>query len=115
MDVQHAWPVCKAAASSMLAKAVSLELSYAQLPSQKQVANMQQAGSRLRAGARYTNTTACISRISFIDGAKGILRYRGYPIEQLAEKANFSEVIPGPASGWSCCGSMSAARLHVVP
>lgn len=48
----------------------------------------------LCAGARYTNTTACISRISFIDGAKGILRYRGYPIEQLAEKANFSEVGP---------------------
>ena len=41
---------------------------------------------------RYMNTTAVISRISFIDGAKGILRYRGYPIEQLAEKANFIEV-----------------------
>ena len=47
---------------------------------------------------RYTNTTACISRISFIDGAKGILRYRGYPIEQLAEKANYSEVGPAAAA-----------------
>ena len=41
---------------------------------------------------RYVNTTACISRISYIDGDKGILRYRGYPIEQLAEKSSFTEV-----------------------
>jgi len=40
----------------------------------------------------YTNTTAVISRISFIDGEKGILRYRGYPIEELAEKGHFLEV-----------------------
>jgi len=40
----------------------------------------------------YMNTTCCISRISFIDGDKGILRYRGIPIEQLAEKSNFLEV-----------------------
>jgi len=32
----------------------------------------------------YMNTVNCISRISFIDGDKGILEYRGYPIEQLA-------------------------------
>ena len=38
------------------------------------------------------NTVCCISRISFIDGDKGILEYRGYPIEQLAEKATFLEV-----------------------
>ncbi len=36
----------------------------------------------------YTNTAACKSRITFIDGDKGILNYRGYPIEQLAEKSN---------------------------
>ncbi|MBI1312777.1 citrate synthase [bacterium] len=40
----------------------------------------------------YANTGACISDITFIDGEKGILRYRGYPIEQLAEKARFPEV-----------------------
>jgi len=39
----------------------------------------------------YMNTTCCISRISFIDGDKGILRYRGIPIEQLAEKSTFLE------------------------
>ncbi|MEX0715737.1 MAG: citrate synthase [Planctomycetaceae bacterium] len=39
----------------------------------------------------YGNTGACESRITFIDGEKGILRYRGYPIEQLAEHASFVE------------------------
>ena len=38
------------------------------------------------------NTVSCISRISFIDGDKGILEYRGYPIEQLAEKSTYEEV-----------------------
>ena len=40
----------------------------------------------------YGNTGACRSAVTFIDGDKGILRYRGYPIEQLAEKASFLEV-----------------------
>jgi citrate synthase len=39
----------------------------------------------------FTNTAACKSRITFIDGDRGILNYRGYPIEQLAEKSNFLE------------------------
>ena len=41
----------------------------------------------------YANTGSCISNITYIDGEKGILRYRGYPIEQLAENASFVEVI----------------------
>ena len=40
----------------------------------------------------FMNTAACKSRITFIDGDQGILRYRGYPIEQLAEKSTFLEV-----------------------
>ena len=40
----------------------------------------------------YTNTASCKSRITYVDGDKGILRYRGYPIEQLAEKSSFMEV-----------------------
>jgi citrate synthase len=40
----------------------------------------------------FLNTAACRSAITFIDGDKGILRYRGYPIEQLAETATFLEV-----------------------
>ncbi|MEZ4637526.1 MAG: citrate synthase [Caldilineaceae bacterium] len=40
----------------------------------------------------YTNTASCKSSITYIDGDKGILRYRGYPIEQLAEQSTFLEV-----------------------
>src|SRR5207244_6099746 len=39
----------------------------------------------------FLNTAACRSAISYIDGDKGILRYRGYPIEQLAERSTFLE------------------------
>lgn len=39
----------------------------------------------------YGNTGSCESKITFIDGEKGILRYRGYPIEQLAENSTFIE------------------------
>ncbi len=39
----------------------------------------------------FTNTASCISRITYIDGDAGILRYRGYPIEELAEKSNYLE------------------------
>ena len=59
----------------------------------------------------YLNTASCRSRITFIDGDKGILRYRGYPIEQLAERSTFVETayllingeLPSPAEldAWS--------------
>jgi citrate synthase len=39
----------------------------------------------------FNSTGACQSAVTYIDGAKGILRYRGYPIEQLAEKSDFVE------------------------
>jgi citrate synthase len=39
----------------------------------------------------FTNTASCKSRITFIDGDRGILNYRGYPIEQLAEQSNYLE------------------------
>ncbi len=53
----------------------------------------------------YGNTGACKSAITFIDGEKGILRYRGYPIEELAQQSSFLEVawlllwgeLPNPA------------------
>lgn len=55
--------------------------------------------SKLRGGSGYItldpgfkNTGSTKSAITFLDGEKGILRYRGYPIEQLAEKATFLEV-----------------------
>ncbi len=40
----------------------------------------------------FVSTASCKSSITYIDGEKGILRYRGYPIEQLAAKSNFLEV-----------------------
>ena len=40
----------------------------------------------------FGNTASCKSKVTFIDGEKGILRYRGYPIEQLAKKSTFLEV-----------------------
>ncbi|MCK9875122.1 citrate synthase [Frankia sp. AgPm24] len=40
----------------------------------------------------FTNTASCRSAITFIDGDAGILRYRGYPIQELAEKSSFLEV-----------------------
>ena len=39
----------------------------------------------------YGNTGSCVSKITFIDGEKGILQYRGIPVEELAEKSNFIE------------------------
>jgi citrate synthase len=51
---------------------------------------------RARSGAitldeSYANTGSCVSSITFIDGEQGILRYRGYPIEQIAEHCTFAE------------------------
>ena len=40
----------------------------------------------------FMNTASCKSRITFIDGDKGVLEYRGYPIEDLAEKSSYLEV-----------------------
>ncbi|OIQ20728.1 MAG: citrate (Si)-synthase [Bacteriovorax sp. MedPE-SWde] len=40
----------------------------------------------------FMNTGSCLSSVTFLNGEKGILRYRGYPIEQLADKSDFVEV-----------------------
>jgi citrate synthase len=40
----------------------------------------------------FVNTASCRSAITYIDGDKGILEYRGYPIDQLAEHSSFLEV-----------------------
>src|SRR3989454_9836171 len=40
----------------------------------------------------FTNTAACRSEITFIDGEQGILQHRGYPIEQLCENSSYLEV-----------------------
>ena len=46
----------------------------------------------ITADSGYGNTGSCISTITFINGEKGILRYRGYPIEEIAKSASFVEV-----------------------
>ena len=40
----------------------------------------------------FTSTANCSSKITYIDGEEGVLLYRGYPIEQLAQSSNFIEV-----------------------
>ena len=40
----------------------------------------------------FSNTASCKSAVTYLDGDRGILRYRGYPIEQLAERSTFLEV-----------------------
>ncbi|HQL00715.1 MAG TPA: citrate/2-methylcitrate synthase, partial [Smithellaceae bacterium] len=56
------------------------------------ISSLRQATGLITLDVGYQNTGSCTSSITFIDGDKGILRYRGIPIEELAEKASFSEV-----------------------
>jgi citrate synthase len=69
----------------------------------------------------YGNTGSCLSEISFIDGENGILRHRGYPIEQLAEHSSFLETahlvmygeLPKQATLDSFCARVSSsASIH---
>src|SRR5688572_13354200 len=56
------------------------------------IGNLRQQTGAITLDPAYKNTGSCTSAITFIDGEAGILRYRGYPIEQLAERSNFLEV-----------------------
>src|SRR5665647_178969 len=56
------------------------------------ISSLRQKTNLITLDVGYQNTGSCMSSITFIDGDKGILRYRGIPIEELAEKASFSEV-----------------------
>ncbi|MFM7146563.1 MAG: citrate/2-methylcitrate synthase, partial [Actinomycetales bacterium] len=55
------------------------------------IGSLLQRTGRVTLDFGFTNTAACTSAITYIDGDAGILRYRGYPIEQLAEKSSFLE------------------------
>ena len=57
----------------------------------RQIKTGQDDGGLMTYDPAFMNTAACRSRITFIDGDKGILEYRGYPIEQLAEGSTFLE------------------------
>jgi len=54
--------------------------------------SLRNTASHISLDPGFGNTGSCQSNITFIDGEKGILRYRGYPIEQLAERSSFLEV-----------------------
>ncbi|MBI4230085.1 MAG: citrate synthase [Planctomycetes bacterium] len=56
-----------------------------------QIGELRQKTSLVTMDPAYMNTGSCTSQITFLDGEKGILRYRGYPIEELAEKSTFPE------------------------
>ncbi len=56
------------------------------------IGSLRQKTGHITLDPSYANTGSCKSDITFIDGEKGILRYRGYPIEELAKKARFSEI-----------------------
>ena len=58
----------------------------------------------------FTSTANCVSRITYIDGDKGVLLYRGYPIEQLAEQSNFLETLL-PAAQRRAADQGSSSRL----
>jgi citrate synthase len=56
------------------------------------IQNLRSSTGMITLDPGYGNTGSCRSAITFIDGEKGILRYRGYPIEELAERSSFLEV-----------------------
>jgi citrate synthase len=58
----------------------------------RQIKASDEDGGLLSYDPAFLNTASCRSAITFIDGERGILRYRGYPIEQLAERSDFMEV-----------------------
>jgi citrate synthase len=62
----------------------------------------------------FMNTASCRSAITFIDGDKGILEYRGYPIEQLAEKSTYLEVAYLLLNGELPSGSELAEWQHTI-
>src|SRR5260370_22741724 len=55
------------------------------------ISNLRDQTGYITLDSGYSNTGSCLSAITFIDGEKGILRYRGIPIEELAERSTFVE------------------------
>ncbi len=56
------------------------------------ISKLRSATGAVTLDAGFANTAPCVSDITYLDGEKGVLRYRGYPIEQLAERSGFVEV-----------------------
>jgi citrate synthase len=60
-------------------------------PAGLEITNLLKETGHVTLDTGFVNTASCTSAITYIDGDEGILRYRGYPIEQLAEKSTFLE------------------------
>ena len=56
------------------------------------ISNLRKDSKLITIDPGYKNTGSCKSDITFLDGEKGVLRYRGYSIEELAQKASFLEI-----------------------
>ena len=56
------------------------------------IANLRRQTGYVTLDPSFMNTAACYSQITFVDGDKGILRYRGIPVEELVKKTMFVEV-----------------------
>ena len=67
----------------------------------------------------FNNTALCKSKITFIDGDAGILRYRGYPIEELAERSTYLEtaylILHGELPTRSAAGRLDATTSRTTP
>ncbi len=68
------------------------EVQASESPSGLDVSHLLGSTGHVTLDPGFVNTASCASAITYIDGDAGILRYRGYPIEQLAEQASFLEV-----------------------
>ena len=74
-------------------QSIELEIKNATVgPSVIDLKNLYQDTDFFTYDPSYSTTASCESTITYIDGAKGILEYRGYPIEQLAEESTYLEV-----------------------
>jgi len=77
--------------------------SHAFFDSQERYENDTPTGIRVLDPA-YMNTASIVSKITYIDGLKGVLRHRGYAIEELAEKSDFLEtaylLVSRPSACW---------------
>ena len=56
------------------------------------ITNLRQESGLVSLDPGFANTASCMSRITYVDGERGILRYRGIPIEELVNKAMFVDV-----------------------
>ena len=86
-------PAVKTATLTHDGEAVSLPLvTGSEGETAVEIKNLRKESGLITLDPGYGNTGSCTSAITFIDGEKGILRYRGYPIEEIAQRARFTEI-----------------------